>query len=54
MGPPPPTIYLTEGSFSPADAEIIAAYIAQPSLFLGPVLVSANARGVRGGFVPVV
>ena len=47
MGPPPATIYVTQGSFPPAEAQIILAYIAEPSRYLGPMLVSVHASRAR-------
>ena len=44
MPGPPPTYYLTEGSFSPDEAQVILAYINQPAKMLGPMVVSLGAQ----------
>lgn len=40
--------YVPDPSLTPAEIEIIRAYIADPSRLLGPELVSPSARGQSG------
>ena len=44
MGGPSQTYYVTLGSFPEGQKQVLLAYITHPAKFLGPVMVSSNAR----------